>query len=380
MRVHNLTTSDNVELEDLSLNMKFASTFALFAAVTSLATVSVHAAETCQEVWAHDEELDVCAKDAGADYWGWTNGRYGMSGCAACDCPDCPTDPPTPSDPPTKAPTPDPIPLPHECSGIVGSWSGDPHFKTFDGLKFDCQGEGEFHVLRSLDSPFEVQGRFVKFKSDKRPTVTKSVVWESGDGDPKLQVTAPDTPQNGSCRPHVHVGGILTDVLQEQFIPGSTVQVQLEERKSKKFEGYVFYHHNSGLQVTILAKNSSANGCVLSAKYCLPYTWPVSKETLVGLLGGVPDGDKSNDWMDRNNNPVTVPTNKKDLKFDKSYDYCVDNWCIRTVGESMFTYETGESFDGFNECGLEADQETKACVDNPGADLSNVCGTEDLSW
>ena len=42
----------------------------------------------------------------------------------------------------------------------------------------------------------------------------------------------------------------------------------------------------------------------------------------------------------------------------------------------MFTYHSGESFDGFNQCGLEADTKTEECVENPPAVLKRICGSD----
>lgn len=48
----------------------------------------------------------------------------------------------------------------------------------------------------------------------------------------------------------------------------------------------------------------------------------------------------------------------------------------------MFAYESGESYDGFNQCYLPPDTETEQCVDTAGdattGDLSAICGTDDL--
>lgn len=107
---------------------KLASLLAVVVAATVLQTVQ--AEETCHDVWAYESEHDICIEQMGASYWGWTNGRFGTSNCDACNCPVCPG--------PTPAPTPVPVAvtLPQQCSGISASWSGDPHFKTFDGLKY----------------------------------------------------------------------------------------------------------------------------------------------------------------------------------------------------------------------------------------------------
>ena len=95
--------------------------------------------------------------------------------------------------------------------------------------------------------------------------------------------------------------------------------------KKKTTEGLIFYYHNSGFQISVKARSTSANGCVLMVKLCLPYDWERTNERLVGLVGS-PDGEKSNDWMDRDNNPVAIPTDNKELKKEPAYTYCTTNW------------------------------------------------------
>ena len=352
--------------------MKFISSLALLASLTWV----VNAADTCQDVWAHDTDHAVCSSGIGYAEGGWTNGRYGSSGCAACACQDCPTDAPVE----TQPPKPDPIPLPQKCIGHSASWIGDPHFKTFDRIHYDCQGEGEFHVLKSLDSTFEIQGRFKKFVDDKRPTVTKSVVWRTGDGmNTRIQVTAPDVPVDGSCHPHVFVNGLKMDVLTEDMGDNMIQVAKTTAGTGDRIQtGYVFYYHDSGFQITVLSKKSSVNGCVLNTKICLPDDWERSNERIVGLLG-TPNDVASDDWMNTNNQPVSIPTSKEDLLFETAYNYCVDNWCIRDEADSIFHYESGTSHAGFLNCDLPPDTATENCVLNAKDELINVCGDGELA-
>lgn len=250
----------------------------------------------------------------------------------------------------------------------------DPHIRTFDKVKYDCQGEGEFHILKSMDSDFEIQGRFQRFSQDERPTVTKSVVWQTGEGDPKTQVTVPNAPVDGSCMATVYVDDEERDVLVDG--PGDP-NVQVKYFKKKGVEGLIFYYHSSGFQLSVRARTTSDNGCVLLVKVCLPFDWEVTREQMVGLLGN-PDGDYDNDWMDRSSTSVEIPTDKEDLATQPAYDYCVTNWCLRKASDSLFHYLSGESFDHFDKCGLGPDAKTAACVADPPKAVFEVCGDSNL--
>jgi len=255
--------------------------------------------------------------------------------------------------------------------------------KTFDGLKYDCQGEGEFHVVRSLDSDFQLQGRFIKFNDKRRPTVTNSVAFDTGDGEPVIQITVPKSNDNG-CTPYVYVGGSTVPVdIAVDGVGDPTVLV--ESIKSGKREGYKIYYSKSKVELTVMSKTSRKNGCVLSAKLCLPFDSEKSKENLVGLLG-TPNGDQSDDWMKHNKNGggnLPVPSSRKELRSEKAYDFCVQNWCITDEDKSLFSYAGGESFAGFSGCAQGSDSETEKCVNDPvsvlgsgpGNEVIRICGT-----
>ena len=53
-------------------------------------------------------------------------------------------------------------PLLGSCAFFLpkGRFSGDPHLTTFDRLKYDCQAEGEFVIVKHPN--YKVQARFVK--------------------------------------------------------------------------------------------------------------------------------------------------------------------------------------------------------------------------
>lgn len=92
----------------------------------------------------------------------------------------------------------------------------------------------------------------------------------------------------------------------------------------------------------------------------------------VGLLGS-PDGDHTNDWMDKMGNILDFGSGHKQTK-----DYCVDNWCVNQK-ESIMTYhgdttyedhkcEKEDYFDIVEDnaiCVLNADQIIFSCIDMP---------------
>jgi hypothetical protein len=193
----------------------------------------------------------------------------------------------------------------------------------------------------------------------------------TGDGEPVIQVQVPSSSSNG-CTPYVYVDGIKVDVDAGDVLDSS---VQIQKVSTKKDVGYIIYYHGSKVQLTTMAKKSSANGCVLASKICLPYDYERSGETFVGLLG-TPNDDKSDDWMTKSGGNLKIPTNKNDLRFEAAYNFCVDNWCIQDEKKSLFTYDEaeGESFNKFSKCAQKADTKTESCVDNPPDELKRICG------
>mmetsp|Transcript_31083 Transcript_31083/g.47420 ORF Transcript_31083/g.47420 Transcript_31083/m.47420 type:complete len:101 (+) Transcript_31083:901-1203(+) len=53
-----------------------------------------------------------------------------------------------------------------ECiTCATGSFTGDPHIRTFHDLEYDCQADGEVVLVKTLndddsDSSFQIQARF----------------------------------------------------------------------------------------------------------------------------------------------------------------------------------------------------------------------------
>lgn len=247
--------------------------------------------------------------------------------------------------------------------------AGDPHFKTFDRKgKYDCQGEGEFHVVKSLDSDFNLQGRFVKYLDKRTPTVTKSVALDTGDGEPIVQVNVPNDSKNG-CSPYLFLDGEKVTVQDDKTFEG----VRIKKTATTANEGYIFYYENTDVQLQVWSKVSKSNGCVIAAELCIPDCYHRRTEDFVGLLG-TPDGDPDNDWRDKDGDVVPFSTKSKD-----EYAYCTQNWCIEEETDSLFAYEEGQSFASLNKCSDAPETETEACVNEnlnseTPTELSATCG------
>merc|ERR1719232_1600691 len=85
-----------------------------------------------------------------------------------------PTPVPTPP-PPPPVPVPVPMPAPKPAFGAFGTcvgW-GDPHIRTFDGMRADYYSSGEYYIVKS--GIISIQGRYLPTKFTNGLAVTKMV-------------------------------------------------------------------------------------------------------------------------------------------------------------------------------------------------------------
>mmetsp|Transcript_55345 Transcript_55345/g.109994 ORF Transcript_55345/g.109994 Transcript_55345/m.109994 type:complete len:497 (-) Transcript_55345:84-1574(-) len=86
--------------------------------------------------------------------------------------------PPPPISPPPPVPVPVPVPAPvpaQPAYGGIGScigW-GDPHVRTFDGMRADYYSSGEYYIVKS--NVISIQGRYLPTKFTNGLAVTKMV-------------------------------------------------------------------------------------------------------------------------------------------------------------------------------------------------------------
>jgi len=255
------------------------------------------------------------------------------------------------------------------CKGPKARWSGDPHLTTFDGLKYDCQGAGELVMVKDTTTNFEIRGRFqYPENKGKRVTVTRAVAIRTGVvGDPDISFQA----RGG--------GDLSCDIVMYKDKVEHSMETipEFAEIGTNKRLIYVFIR---GASISISYKYSTSFGCVMSVSVCLPKDSGMTGE-VVGLLG-TPNDDIADDWMDATpeHNSITVPTSRKDLRFSKSFNYCVDNWCERDWKQSLFTYEENDpkDFEYYNKCGEKVvDPKFEALFENPSEELKKNCNNDD---
>jgi len=264
------------------------------------------------------------------------------------------------------------------CDGPTGYWWGDPHMVTFDGLKYDCQGRGEFVAIKSFDSDFFVQTRFMigaghglQGQHDYPVTVTRSVVFNTGEpGVPDIQVDVPDSIVDG-CPYTFYVNG---QEVPNFFATGTGTNKVIASQGGGRV--VIFRYTETGTRIEIDARLSKKNGCNMAFQVCLPKR-RFEGERVIGLLGS-PDDDQSNDWMQSDDGTaLTVPSSRFDKLFQPAYDYCTQQWCIDNEGDSKFTYTDGRDFDYYNYCNNAYDDNgITDFLNNVPAEVVTQCGAE----
>eukprot|EP00526_Cylindrotheca_closterium_P002256 CAMPEP_0113613836 /NCGR_PEP_ID=MMETSP0017_2-20120614/6849_1 /TAXON_ID=2856 /ORGANISM="Cylindrotheca closterium" /LENGTH=930 /DNA_ID=CAMNT_0000522971 /DNA_START=64 /DNA_END=2856 /DNA_ORIENTATION=- /assembly_acc=CAM_ASM_000147 len=235
------------------------------------------------------------------------------------------------------------------CTGATAKVWGDPHFVTFDNLKYDCQGQGEFVIAMSKGSdPLAIHGRFVKRRvSHAKPTVTASVAIKVLDNVPVIHVSVPDQKVNGRCPFTFTIGD------NEDPIPNNDVVTFFKNNYngavnafSKQGRTIFFTYRDQEARVQITAGGS--NRCVLNTNLCLTPENHGGAQNIVGLLGS-PTGSKGDDWMNKDGTLAPLPagcdgpnpSRQCKGKLNKAgHDWCMDNWCIGHPDNSLWTKET----------------------------------------
>lgn len=224
------------------------------------------------------------------------------------------------------------------CTASKGRVWGDPHFITFDNVKYDCQGHGEFVIAMAKgDDPLAIHGRFVRRrKGSAKPTVTEALAIQVSNDVPIIHVAVPEQKVNGQCQFSFSIG-------KEEAKLNTTI---VDYFKDAKYDGKVnvftnprnvfitFPEQNARVQVTA----GGSNRCVINTNLCLTPEKHGGANNIVGLLGS-PNGNGKDDWMNRDGTNRDIPGDKR-TRNKKGHEWCMDNWCIGNSDNSLWSPET----------------------------------------
>lgn len=277
--------------------------------------------------------------------------------------------------PPAATPSGSEIPRNPEMTSAPSSIAGrsasvytDPHVRTFDGLLYDCMASGEFTLVKTLNTDFEIQARFVG--EDTFGSVTKGVAMKFGPA-PVLQFTmaTSDISQSTSlkgCPVLFYVDGVPRD-LQSSFGEGTLVNV------TASASGSISVSYPNALEVNFFVQTSSFFGCYFeSVNVFIPETF-IRNNRVIGILGS-PNGNVSDEWMTQSGRPLNAPRSQEERLFEKAYNYCTRNWCVKEEPRSLFTYEPGSSHSTFNRCNVP--YPTPPDLSSVSSALQSLCGSD----
>jgi hypothetical protein len=209
---------------------------------------------------------------------------------------------------------------------------GDPHLYTFDRLRYDFHGVGEYILARSLDArdpdrEFEVQARFKPLGDLDVVSVTSAIATRMGPYRVAVY-TSPDFLITLDGRPLDLRGGIRILEDDQQNFVGELIKTE---------DGYILrWPFGEWVEVTpfFLSSPAFAN---LSVRIKLP---TLMQSQVQGLMGDF-DLDPLNDLQTRSGDQFSTS-----LTFDELYDVYGENWRVSRE-ESLFDYRPAEGPEDF---------------------------------
>lgn len=197
-----------------------------------------------------------------------------------------------------------------QCTGDhCADTNGDPHLRTFDGLRYDFQAVGEFVAAKDKTGNFEVQMRQQAWGDSKTVSVNTAAAFKVGED--KVEIRS---------------GSALS-----LLVNGKTASLQ-----TSKLPGGGSLTLDQGVLVITWPDSSAAYVRSVGA-YGVAVSLQPSDQiagSLVGLLGNA-NGSSDDDLKQQNSNTSIKP------EFDKLYPSFANSWRV-TDSSSLFTYDNGK--------------------------------------
>ncbi|MGI3210090.1 beta strand repeat-containing protein [Roseovarius tibetensis] len=216
------------------------------------------------------------------------------------------------------------------------AWTlGDPHLLTLDGLGYDFHAVGEYVLLRGQAGEdvggFEIQSRMTPATDDQgaeldNVSVNAAIAMRAANGDAVMIDSTDAAPLSVGGVAQQLADGDMLDVGNDRiFRDGDTYTMVFAGADGALGEG--------DTQVAVVVHDARVD---LSVRISADLAGRVE-----GLLGDG-DGEIGNDIARVDGTALDRP-----LAFEDLYGGYRDDWRVDTEGDSLFTYDTGESLAGF---------------------------------
>ncbi len=209
---------------------------------------------------------------------------------------------------------------------LTGATSGDPHLVTLDGVAYDFHAAGEYVLLRATNgADFEVQSRMTPVEGSENLTVNSAIALRAGGSDVLIDSTDDNPFSVDGVEIAIDNFGFVDVGTDRVFRSNNVYTVILSGDDNIVNDG------DSQIEITVY---DGRVDLVLSLNDDLA-------GNLEGLLGDA-DGDPTNDVALANGTPLLRP-----FAFEDVYGQYRDDWRVDAIADSLFTYDEGETLEGF---------------------------------
>lgn len=186
------------------------------------------------------------------------------------------------------------------------------------------------------------------------------------DDEPTMEIHFNPNSPEGKCWMQHYVDGAQTNLNKNYVLHGTYAAKSTGVHFIKKKKNRFFVFPTSGISVEYKPKLSKRNGCVFALKVCVPDDIKAN-EKFIGLMGS-PDGDKSNDWMDKSGVDLKHGGN---TKWKPAYEYTNNNYCIQDMSEN--TFKIAREY----KCDATYNDTSEKAVQNPSPEVAKICGGDE---
>jgi hypothetical protein len=226
--------------------------------------------------------------------------------------------------------------LPPPPPPTLAAWTvGDPHLLTLDGIGYDFHAVGEYVLLRGQSGAdvggFEIQSRMTPALDDQgvpldNVSINAAIAMRAANGDAVMIDSTDASP--------LSVNGIARSLSDGDTLDVGADRIYRDgDTYTMVFAGTDGTLGDGDTQVSVVVHDTRVD---LGARV---------SDTLAGRLEGLlgdGDGDPANDIARADGTVLERP-----LAFEDLYGVYRDDWRVDTEGDSLFTYDAGETLAGF---------------------------------